>query len=336
MRTWASWLTPVGAAPGGAAVLVSIAVTPSSPSVNVGATQQMVATGTYSDASEVDLTALATWASASPAKSTVSVGGLVTGVEAGTSVISATLGAVSGNTTATAVYVVPSDGPGPVYVPATAADFTALGLPTPRNIWLCQDAAAGDIVDALGADNLVRQGGGGTFQQAVASWTRKGVGPSGALQYWDAGNLNVATTSFAMLVYMRVDATQTNSRVLFAGSFPYDEIQTTGASRMKYIPTPAHAGTTGSVDPGTAVRPFLFLHDVTNSRAKMVNNLEAFSATYQAIGNGPRRLGDYTAGVNGWVHAVWACCWTGAAAESISTNVQIRTALQALGWTIPW
>jgi uncharacterized protein YjdB len=80
--------------------LVSIAVTPAAPLLTgVGATQQMTATGTYSDASTADLTATVTWASATPAKATVSAGGLVTAVAAGTSVISATLGAISGNTT---------------------------------------------------------------------------------------------------------------------------------------------------------------------------------------------------------------------------------------------
>jgi uncharacterized protein YjdB len=43
------------------AVLQSIAVTPGSPSVSVGGTQQFTATGTYTDSTQMDLTASVTW-----------------------------------------------------------------------------------------------------------------------------------------------------------------------------------------------------------------------------------------------------------------------------------
>ncbi len=83
-----------------AATLVSIAVTPLNPSVAKGHTQQLVATGTYSDSTTQPLTTQVTWAS-STAAATVDVGGLATAVTEGASVISATLGAVSGSTTLT-------------------------------------------------------------------------------------------------------------------------------------------------------------------------------------------------------------------------------------------
>jgi hypothetical protein len=46
-----------------AATLVSIAVTPSSPSIALGTTQQLTATGTYSDGSTQNLTTTVTWGS---------------------------------------------------------------------------------------------------------------------------------------------------------------------------------------------------------------------------------------------------------------------------------
>ncbi len=81
-----------------APTLVSIAVTPANPTIAAGANQQMIATGTYSDASTQTITGSVTWASGSPAVATISSGGLAHGVAAGTSTISATLGAISGNT----------------------------------------------------------------------------------------------------------------------------------------------------------------------------------------------------------------------------------------------
>lgn len=64
--------------------LTSLAVTPPSASVAVGASQQFMATATYSDASTAIVTSQASWNSATPGVATVSSpGGLATGVMAG-------------------------------------------------------------------------------------------------------------------------------------------------------------------------------------------------------------------------------------------------------------
>ena len=84
-----------------APVLQSIAVTPASPSVPKGLTQQFTATGTYSDNSTQDLTSQVTWASATTSVATINTAGLATAVATGTSSISATLGGVSGSTVLT-------------------------------------------------------------------------------------------------------------------------------------------------------------------------------------------------------------------------------------------
>lgn len=81
--------------PGPAPTLSSIAVTPASAAVSTGATQQFVATGSYSDGSVRDLTSLVTWASSSPSVATVGASGLATGVSAGAATISATQGSFS-------------------------------------------------------------------------------------------------------------------------------------------------------------------------------------------------------------------------------------------------
>ena len=55
-----------------------------------------MATGTYSDGSTAVLTSAVTWTSGTVGVATVNSSGLATGVSAGTSVITATLGAVNG------------------------------------------------------------------------------------------------------------------------------------------------------------------------------------------------------------------------------------------------
>ena len=80
---------------------VSIAVAPGNPTVPVNTTQQLTATGTNSDASTCDITDLVTWSSSTIANATVSAGGLVKGVAAGSATITATLGSVTGSTSVT-------------------------------------------------------------------------------------------------------------------------------------------------------------------------------------------------------------------------------------------
>ena len=57
-----------------------------------GLTDQFTATATYSDGTMTDVTSSATWATDNAAAATVSTGGLVTGVAAGTAYIRASFG----------------------------------------------------------------------------------------------------------------------------------------------------------------------------------------------------------------------------------------------------
>jgi Big-like domain-containing protein len=77
------------------ATLQSIAVTPASPSIGIGNTLQLTATGTYSDNSTKNITGSVTWASSNTLFATIDMtSGLITGVAVGTTQITATLGSV--------------------------------------------------------------------------------------------------------------------------------------------------------------------------------------------------------------------------------------------------
>jgi len=93
------------------ATLLSIAVTPSNPTITVGKTQQLTATGSYSDGSSQDLTTQVTWQSSDPTKVTVSATGIVTGQSGGSSTVTATLGSVSGFTSVKVFFLTPSPTP---------------------------------------------------------------------------------------------------------------------------------------------------------------------------------------------------------------------------------
>jgi 6-phosphogluconolactonase (cycloisomerase 2 family) len=119
-----------------AVTLSSIAITPASPSIALGTTQQLAATGTYSDSTKKDISSQVTWASATMTVATVSTAGLATSVAAGTSVISASLSGVTGNDTLTvtaatvvSIAITPVN---PTIAPGKTQQFTATGTYTDK------------------------------------------------------------------------------------------------------------------------------------------------------------------------------------------------------------
>jgi hypothetical protein len=116
-----------------AAILVSMAVTPGSPSVALGLHQQLIATGTFSDKSTQDLSATATWTSSDATVASVSAG-QVTTLKQGSANVSASLNSVIGSTMLT---VAPANLVSVAVTPASASvakgnkqQFTATGTYT--------------------------------------------------------------------------------------------------------------------------------------------------------------------------------------------------------------
>jgi hypothetical protein len=81
--------------------LTSIALTPQNASVPVGATQQFTATGTFSDGTNGNITASATWTSSATTVATVSSAGVATLLDEGPTTIQAAVGSVNGSTSLT-------------------------------------------------------------------------------------------------------------------------------------------------------------------------------------------------------------------------------------------
>lgn len=150
--------------------LVSIAVTPLTPSIPNGNTQQFTATGTYDDASTQNITSSVVWDSSDLGVATISNDiatiGLADSVTEGTVTITATLGMISGNTTLT---VDPAELESIVVTPAnpsirngTLEQFTATGLFTDNTTmditttatWASSDMAKATISNAVGFEGL--------------------------------------------------------------------------------------------------------------------------------------------------------------------------------------
>ena len=78
-----------------AAILKSIGVSVTSGSLALGLSEQLTATGTYSDGSTQDITAVVHWSSSDTSIATISAAGLVLAVGSGSANVSAALGSVS-------------------------------------------------------------------------------------------------------------------------------------------------------------------------------------------------------------------------------------------------
>ncbi|MFZ6744059.1 beta strand repeat-containing protein [Undibacterium sp. JH2W] len=81
------------------AALTSIAVTPASANIAVGSTQNLVATGSYSDGSSANITNSVTWSSGVNAIASVNASGVVNAASVGTTPVVAILGSKSGSAT---------------------------------------------------------------------------------------------------------------------------------------------------------------------------------------------------------------------------------------------
>jgi len=193
-----------------AAVLESVQVTPTNPSIPRGTTQQFIATGTYSDNTTQNVTDLATWSSQTATTATISNAagshGRATGVAAGTSVITATFDGFSGSTllTVTAatlqtIVVTPAN---PSIAAGTTIQFTATGTYsdsttedlTEQVTWVPGGAAA-SISNVAGSRGLATGASPGT----VSITANFGVTNSGAtnLTVTNATLVSIAITPAA-------------------------------------------------------------------------------------------------------------------------------------------
>ncbi|HTC91823.1 MAG TPA: Ig-like domain-containing protein [Terriglobales bacterium] len=130
------------------AVLVSIVVTPANPLVPKGASQQLTATGVYSDNSTQDLTANVSWSSSNSAVASIGLTGLVTGSTIGgpltitaqdpTTMISGTVQLTVGPPVVVSIAVAPGSA---TIVQSANQQFTATGTFT--------DASTANITNSV-------------------------------------------------------------------------------------------------------------------------------------------------------------------------------------------
>jgi phospholipase C len=163
------------------AVLVSLAITPPTPTIALGTQQQFTATGTFSDGSTQNLTSTATWSSGTPSTVTITNAGLAQSVGIGTATISAALGTVSSSTvltvTSATLVSIAITPPTATVAFGTTQQFTATGTfsdGTTQNLtqtghWSSTASTAATISDTAGAAGLASALSAGTTTIGI-SW----------------------------------------------------------------------------------------------------------------------------------------------------------------------
>ena len=148
------------------AVLLSLSLSPSGPTVPLGVEQAFTATGIFSDGTRQDLTAQVTWTSTPDTVATIAADGVATPVAQGTATISAARGGVSASTTlavtGATLDALAVDPPGASIAAGTSAPFTATGIYsdgstadlTALAAWSSSDAAVATISSAAGSHGV--------------------------------------------------------------------------------------------------------------------------------------------------------------------------------------
>jgi uncharacterized protein YjdB len=163
------------------AVLVSLAITPATPSIALGTTQQFTAIGTFTDGSTQNLTGAVTWSSDTLLTATINNAGLAQSVEIGTANITATSGTVSGTTmltvTAAELVSIAINPPTTTVALGTTQQFTATGTFTDGSTqdltqggqWSSTLANVATISNTTGTAGLASTLGTGTTTIGISS-----------------------------------------------------------------------------------------------------------------------------------------------------------------------
>ena len=228
-----------------------------------------------------------------------------------------------------------TDGPGGVYVPTTAAEWAALGIPVPTVCYACQEAS-GNLVPTIGSVQLAPNGTGLAYEQSVTGWTRKFVGlaQGNAGARWGSADLSLnraAGETMCALIYALVAAAGGNRRLLAVqGTTDADWITSAGLVQSRVN---GGSNTNGAVDHrhATTVRPYLWSSDATNNITKTFTDLEEITNTHaETLTVGITGIGSPDAGEP-------PDCKIGLFAFWIAPSRAITKAdLQALGWSLAY
>lgn len=343
---------------GGDDVLVSITVTStlgSNPTWRPTAGTdrlQFTATGNYSVSGPVDVTATANWSSTDTGTATVDNAfskGEATAVSANngttgaarTSNITATIGAISGNTTLSVD--TDRDSVSGIRVPVNAYQWTTLLGFTPTSLWLCQEGT-GNLTDTIGGLTLTAANTPAYAQSS--GWDRDAVQVANGTgqRFSHATFANSGTTSLFILAYCGYHSTTvTAGNHLFVYGGNNDCSVTNGDTgderKARYregtnIVEGANTLALGSIYPIGLKRNLDTVNAGASPEARVYTDTEKLSPTYDVTAGTVLALGSAAGATSAPINYVYVVAWSGATAEM--TDAQIKAIYTALGWAPSW
>jgi len=223
-----------------------------------------------------------------------------------------------------------------VSLPTDELAWSSRGIPVPNSWWLFNGTAGNvDDLQTAGTDRDAIPTAGVEFEQPVECWPgsiRLTQEEDEHVLLAEAGTYNSATTSIALLVYARINATALGIFLSLGADSEFGPlyIYFSGTGAVLVCNGNTGAGSYVYEDDGQ-VHPFLLVYDRTNGRCRLYTDKEVISAVYTAaVTDGAKTIGiDSVSGstVPTDCNVFFAALWHGASAEELSEST-----LTALGW----
>lgn len=319
---------------------------------------QWSATGTFSNASQSDVTALATW---SVSDSTIATVGINTGV-----ITIQGAGKVYGGDIGVTASLAPgTPGTGSIIVVASDSGSVAPRMPQQDNHWValglspwgsyggCQEPTGSLVLSGSAPYTLTPVNAAAnlpvTYAQTNQNWTRVGVGMTGSatIRFAAAAGVgpNPATDSMALLAYIAAGPSTAAAQIFGLGA-------AASAGRIVMI-ADSNANSSGQIDinfnanvrrmtgPLTnqhsdRIHPLLIVYNRTlNEVWGFSDQCLTMSGSSPAQVDGTKMFGGNNAVSCSGTMVYWASC-TGSVAESYGSVQGGGNLLQALGWNVPW
>ena len=201
-----------------AATLSSIAVTPATASVAIGAKQQFTATASYSDGSARDISANAAWSSATTSVGTVGATGLATGLRAGTTLITATFEGKNGTATLTVQ-------PATVLSLALTPALTSFQVGASRQLAVVATYSDGTVVDVTATASFL-SATPASVTVAAGGLIRGVASGTSALSASFGGKTANAQATVTLATVAKIAVTPANAIVVAGGTQQYIAVAT--------------------------------------------------------------------------------------------------------------
>lgn len=235
--------------------------------------------------------------------------------------------------------VVDRDNAWGVYKPSSVAQYTALGLVTPDEIWI-PSGPSGDLTGAIGG-SVLTAANSPLYQQAVTGASSVGVrgNASTGNQRFEGTGPDPSTADVVVLLYVGNMVPDGTVRPLFAcGTSPSDLGLAIYDAPGITIRGRSAGGVSDSVGVyTTGPHAILFGHDTTNTREVFITDVENRAKAYAAATSGTAfGLGAIGGGTMAAATVLYMARFVGASARALSTAALGKPFLQTLGLTIPW